>query len=500
MIFRNSLANFVGQLILPVISIVLVPFYISYLGLEGYGLVGFFSMLVTLLGVFTKGLGSALQREFARRDQVQNLRSTTVRLLRTFEIMYWGFGALIGTVLFLFSGLVNGAWLNLTSISTETVRTCLFLISFSIAIAFPQSVYQAVFIGMQRQVTGNTLQSTSAVVQAVFAAAIVWLWRSVVGFYVVSAVMAILQLILARRLAYRIVQIHVQAERPGFSWEELKQLWKISTELIWTNGIGLVITQFDRIVISWLLPVASLGIYNIGVQGGRLLDSFYAPFLTATYPQTCQLALKEDLSQLGNHLMRSAKVMLIICLSLGLPLSFFASEVLSVWARNEDVVRMGSAVLSVYAFGYILLSNASVFYQGLTAFGETRYGVKFNGFALIWYPVLMWFLISRLGLVGAAWAWLCYCFFGLSFNAWIIFSKIIKHGFWKIYVRVVVYTSLSGSLLILVFRWLADILYHDEVWGRIAVAGLSGILIAGVSYLICFGFSVPDELKAIFET
>ena len=58
----NTLANLSGELINAVLTILLVPFYIRYLGLEGYGLIGFFSALVALLGVFTSGVGAALMR------------------------------------------------------------------------------------------------------------------------------------------------------------------------------------------------------------------------------------------------------------------------------------------------------------------------------------------------------------------------------------------------------------------------------------------------------
>ncbi|RPI72540.1 MAG: hypothetical protein EHM45_22080, partial [Desulfobacteraceae bacterium] len=92
MILQNSLANFFGQFLAPILSILLVPFYIRYLGLEGYGLIGFFSMLITVLGIFTKGLGSALQREIATRSGIPEQRQGLRRLVHTFEVVYWIIG------------------------------------------------------------------------------------------------------------------------------------------------------------------------------------------------------------------------------------------------------------------------------------------------------------------------------------------------------------------------------------------------------------------------
>ncbi len=64
---RNTVANFAGRLLYPLLALALVPFDLRHVGIEGYGLIGLIAMVVSVLGVFSKGLGSALQREFGRR-------------------------------------------------------------------------------------------------------------------------------------------------------------------------------------------------------------------------------------------------------------------------------------------------------------------------------------------------------------------------------------------------------------------------------------------------
>src|SRR5688572_716709 len=108
-------------------------------------------MLIALLGVFTKGLASALQREFARRDGSAVMRPSLRRLWRTFELVYWGVGAVLGVGLVTFSGLVSAKWIQAETISPWTIQVCLMLISLRIVLSFPSSVYQGVFVGMQQQ-------------------------------------------------------------------------------------------------------------------------------------------------------------------------------------------------------------------------------------------------------------------------------------------------------------------------------------------------------------
>lgn len=484
MIFRNTVANFLGQIIHPIISVLLVPFYIHYLGLEGYGLVGFFSALTVLLGIFTKGLGSALQREFARRDGDSSLRATMPNLLKTFEVVYWTIGSLLGAGLIIFSGFISIRWLRAETIAPATVRTCLLLISLTIALSFPNSVYQAIFVGTQKQVLGNILNSTSALLQAVVSVVVIWIWRSVIGYYIVGLCTAILLMLTMRVFAYRTVRSDTVGRAIVFDWDELKSLWKISFELIVTNGAGLILAQTDRLVISYLLPVSSLGAYNVGVAGGRLLDAFYAPFLTAVYPSVCRIAQSDDSKAAGDLVVRNLKVMLLICLSIGLPLSFFAPEVLSIWTNNTEVVEKGAPVLSVYVFGYIFLSLSSVLYQMLVARGRVRYGVWFNGIALIWYPLLMWILVGAQGIVGAAWTWLMYCVSGLIYQLYILSRKerVLAGALVRTLILTVGLSFLVNIGLSFAFRWTANFFFPDFLWGRVLWALLNFLGVALASY------------------
>lgn len=494
MLLKNSVANLAGQLLYPIISLLLLPFYIHYLGLEGYGLVGFFSMLVALLGVFTKGLGAALQREFARRDGSPDMRPSLRPLLRTFELVYWGIGIVLGAGLVTFSGLVSTQWIQAESISPGTIQVCLFLISLRIALAFPNSVYQGVFVGMQRQVLGNALNVGFALASAAAGVGAVLVWRSVVAFYLSDLVTTAGYLLLLRRWSEKVLPLPEASLPASFDWQEVKALWRISVELIWTNGIGLIVTQLDRVIISSLLPVATLGVYNAGIAGGRLLGMFYNPFLTAVYPQTCQIAHKGETRELGRHLIRNSKVVLIVCMAFGLPISFFAPEILELWTRNAVVVKEGTVVMALYVYGNIFISLAGVFYQGQMALGKMRYSVFYNTVALIWYPVTMWLFVGKMGLVGAVWAWVLYCGASWLCNTIVVLIVLLKGNHLVSYVKSTVLVSGISVALIYLSRYGANYYFLDWIWGRAFMAGLGAVVIGGVSYLLSFGFRLPYEL------
>src|SRR5689334_22317182 len=87
---KNIAANFAGSVWTGVVSLVFIPLYLRFMGVEGYGLVGFFMTLQAVLALLDAGLATTLNREFARLSSTDDSAPAMRRLLRTFETIYWG--------------------------------------------------------------------------------------------------------------------------------------------------------------------------------------------------------------------------------------------------------------------------------------------------------------------------------------------------------------------------------------------------------------------------
>src|SRR5204862_2105772 len=91
--------NFAGVGWSALVQIACVPLYLRFLGIEAYGLVGFYLMLQAILQVLDFGLSPTMNREMARYS-VQPEKAAEVRdLVRTLEACYWLIGIAIGAVM-----------------------------------------------------------------------------------------------------------------------------------------------------------------------------------------------------------------------------------------------------------------------------------------------------------------------------------------------------------------------------------------------------------------
>jgi len=78
LIKRNLAANLVGNLWMPLLLVAVVPLYVELIGVEAFGLIGFFVTIQILLSQFDLGLSMTLNRELARLS-VQERKTQEMR-------------------------------------------------------------------------------------------------------------------------------------------------------------------------------------------------------------------------------------------------------------------------------------------------------------------------------------------------------------------------------------------------------------------------------------
>lgn len=424
-LIKNTASNAGAQLIVPLLNIVLVPVYLHYIGLEGYGMVALLAAVVGLLSIFSNGIGWAFQREVARRESEPQQAASVPSLLKTLEGGYWILALVLAVGLAAVALAGGGRLVQSEHIAPSVVTTALLLAAARVALAFPIGVYQAFLLGSGRQTTNNSVLASMALAGSLADVTAVMITKSVLAFYAAEVVMGALTTVRMRRAAWRVSQTIAPGTAPLFDLTEIKRLWRFSLGLVWVHGVAVIVKQVDRLVIAKLQPLAAVGIYNAATAGGRLLGLLYTPFLTAVYPNTCKLATSAERAPFAAHVLRNAKVVFVITCACGVAISFFSPEILQVWTHDARIVAGGAGVMSVYIYGNIFIAATGVLYQAETARGKVKTALYFNSAAVFLFPLGVWLGVSRFGIIGAAYAWLAYCACG-----WLVFIGSTIAGFW----------------------------------------------------------------------
>jgi hypothetical protein len=84
----NFAANVAGQAWVTLTQLLVVPLYIKLLGIEAYGLMGFFFVLQATVQILDLGLGPTLTREIAKRRAMVGGLADARSLVKTVSIAY----------------------------------------------------------------------------------------------------------------------------------------------------------------------------------------------------------------------------------------------------------------------------------------------------------------------------------------------------------------------------------------------------------------------------
>ena len=129
----NILANYLSQLYVTLIGIVMVPVYIKYMGAEAYGLVGFFAMLQAWFMLLDMGLTPTMARETARFRGGATDALHYRRLVQALEGVFLAVALVGGVLLFAASGYIAREWLHATMLPITEVQTAIQLMAIIIA-------------------------------------------------------------------------------------------------------------------------------------------------------------------------------------------------------------------------------------------------------------------------------------------------------------------------------------------------------------------------------
>ena len=160
---RNIAANFAGSLWQALMSLIFIPIYIRFMGIEAWGLIGIFATLQTVFGLLDVGLSSTLNREMARLSVVRHKEQEMRDLVRTLEAIYWSVAVFVGLAAVSSAPFIAHPWINDGQLSGKAVEQALVIMGVVMALQMPSGFYA---VGSYGVIQLNTFKgSTQVVVQ-----------------------------------------------------------------------------------------------------------------------------------------------------------------------------------------------------------------------------------------------------------------------------------------------------------------------------------------------
>jgi len=476
---RNLFANYVAQIYNIGIAIVMAPVYLSYMGREAYGLIGFFTMMAAWFVLLDLGLTPTLIRETARfrggAIGVDSLRA----FLRALEIIF-GIVSLLGAVALVLSAhQIAAHWLKVKELSVDQVTAAVMLMGLTIPPRWIAGLYRAVINGFEHQAWlggFNIVISTMRYIGVLVV--FLTLGATPVHFFAYQFVVAIFELGGAGIMTYILVR-RGAAPREKFSWKPLLGTLSFSLMIAFTSTVWVVISQTDKLILSKLLTLAEYGVFSLAVVAAGAIGSLAGPFTQALLPRLTRLVAERDDDGFDRLYSGATQSVCVLVAPAVAALSFYAEQVLRAWTGSIQIAHHAAPILCLYAIGngWVAMSSFPFFLQ--YAKGTLR--LHFIGCALqilLLVPLFYWGA-EHYGAVGTGMVWAAVLSaYGLIWPA-VVHARLYKGHHWRWIIHdvasIAVPTVLVGWLLALIVPWPAG------RWSTLVVLAALGIVLLAVA-------------------
>ncbi len=429
---HNIIANFAGKAWKGIFSLAFVPIYIKIMGIEVFGLIGIFLSLSILFALLDMGLSTTLNRELSRLSVAKDSAQESRNLVRTFEVVYWGIGILIGIAVIILAPLLAKYWINSTSISSETIEQALLIMGILLASQWPNAIYSGGLKGLQRQVGLNVIKSVLVTVRHGGAVLVLlFISPSISAFFLWQSVVALLTTIVLAVWLWK--SLPKSEHQTRFDKNLFVKNWQFASGMMGISLVTVILTQLDKIILSKMLTLEMFGYYMLALNVANVLTNLVSPVHTALFPRLSQLVAEGRETGISELYHKGCQLVSVIILPIAMILVFFAEEILSMWIGNPVVVRNTHMLLSLLVIGAMINSLMILPFTLMLSYGWTRLVLIQNGISIVLLVPLMLWMVDLYGAVGAAIVWIILNIGYIFILIPIMHRRVLKTEMWKWY-------------------------------------------------------------------
>lgn len=486
---KNVVANYAGQAYTTLIGIVMLPFYLEFLGAEAYGLVGFFTLLYSWLALLTAGVSPTLARQVAHYRGLGELGGRKFReVLRSIELIVLGLAVATALIVWLTSSWLASQWLTVKTIPLSDVAYCIALMGVMVGMRWGVSLYASSLSGMEMQVWLNEFGILFATLRFVAAYVLLrWVTHDPAHYFEFQLGVSLLEFIVVAKKFYASQPQGSRNFDPGFafSWQAIHQLLPFAMGIGYTSMLWVFMTQSDKLILSHVLPLAEYGYFALVVLIANGVLQFSAPINQAVLPRLTTLLSQGRETEMLALYRKTTQFMVVVIASVSGVLAMFPQQILFALTGNLNAAHWGAPVLTWFALGNGILVIVGMQYMLQYVHGKVRMHVINTSInAAVQVPILA-YVAFNYGAVEVAVTW-----FAIRLVTFFIWPAVVHHKFapgmhWKWLGKDVMFPLLGVAIGLFMAQWGISRM-HEFMTGRLQIglvlsaAGLGVLLMSAM--------------------
>jgi O-antigen/teichoic acid export membrane protein len=477
------IANYAGQGWSAIMNIAFIPVYVHFLGIEAYGLIGAFTIILMLSMLLDAGMTPTLNREMARFVAGEHSPQSIADLLRTVEYLCAGIVAIVWAASLIFAGWLARNWLGANELPPETLRIAVLLMIVTASLRIVEGVYRGALQGLQRPVTMNVWGAVFATLRSGGAAlALMLIAPTIETFFIWQASALGISVAIFAIIVHR--ALPKPDRRPVYSAAAFREVRGFAGAVLVTTILSIFLTQVDKIILVRLLSLEAFGYYALAaaVVGG--LYQLVGPVTQSYYPRLTDLFVREDEAGLARTYHQGAQILAVTVAPPAGLMIFFADPLLRIWTGNAEIAHNSAPIMSLLAIGSLLHAMINMPYMLQLSAGWSGFAVRVNLFAVAVLVPAIFYIVPHYGAIGAAGLWVALALCYVLGTAHFMHRRLLRHEKWRWYVHDVLLPA--GAALAVAA--LASVLPVNEMP---RLAGLCVLVMVGIASFAAALMTLP---------
>ncbi len=396
---RNTALNFAASLVPAAVGVLAVPFVVHRLGVERFGILSLAWTILWLASYCDLGLSRATTKFVAEalgRGDTRRIAS----LVWVSSGMQALLGALAALVIGLATPLLVGRILSIPQNLALETRVTFYLAAACVPFLLLANNFLGVLAAAQRfdliMFAKTPFNASLFVLPAV---------GLLLGFHLQGIMFLLFLSRVASALVYGKVCLAAVPMPGAAHWnrETTVELLNFGGWVAVSNFLVPVLVYSDRFIIGALVSAAAVGYYTVSYETVARLLIIPAGLGGVLFPAFSS-AQASNADRLEGLYARSLKGILLIMAPLVLILTVFSKDLLRLWL-GADFAAKSNAALQILAVGMLLNALSQMPINLLDGVGRPDVRTKAFLVYVLPYLGLLWFLVGKMGIVGAALAW-----------------------------------------------------------------------------------------------
>lgn len=399
-IIRNTAFNAAGRFWALLTAVLLTPYIIGRIGVEGYGIWAIVGVLTGYFGLLDLGVKTSFVKYIAE-FHAKGLQGKIAELVNTGFVFYAAF-ALITVVpaYFLADPLVS--FLGIPSRLHEEA-VFVFVLGFILfGLSNAMSPFGAVQNGLQRMDISNKLSIALSIPYIGGTLFFLESGYGLRGLMINQAVNLCLSGALNVIVSFKLLP-ELRFNPLLFSGEMFRKLFNYGYKLQISNFSNLVSFQTDKLLITYFLGVGLVTFYQLGTSILQAVRQFCLILVSSITPAASEIEAGKGKHSLNELYVRGSKYLIFVSVPLTLFAVSDASLILAAWmGLGYD---QAVPVLQILAVGYFSATVTGVASAITAGVAKTEYDMKFGIFLAILnlsLGIIMAVKVGFLGVVSAS--------------------------------------------------------------------------------------------------